>query len=658
MSLKNKSRDELFNIWKKRLNVARELHKEKVIDWADKIFLDFSGENSANIDTGEKYSQVCEVIQAVEQTIQPHLFFKNPTFNATAKRPEWEKRLPLVSAVVNQEYTDIKKTGHRLELENELVVLDARLLPFGATETTWRVKGGIVEERPEEGVMDKVGSFFTGKRAKPKFSPVIEEEIGHITERVNPLKLLLDYSAPHITKQRFTIKIMHGKKEELMTPRYEYDKVKDLKDDTVLIPDYKGSLRDDREKYQNDPDFKGLTWYEIHDLENRKIHTIVDGVNDFIEFDSPYPIAEGSVFSYLWFVTTPNKPYPIPPIKFYKRTAKEFSYVHSQVAEQIDKFLPKVGFDINRLSAPDRKKWELGTLGAFVGFNGSPQGAWDILQPKVQDDLFKYLAMKKDMMNLEAGVNDYEVAIPEERKAYEAKIIDEGTKSRRYGPQRRVKGFLINQAHTIWQIEAQNATEESFIKVIGEDNTLDWWTDPETGKQSWTRENIAGDYAFDFDIEQISPLSRGEREKQNAINLETVLRPELRQGLLEEGEQLILSNLFMKFADENMGIKDRSKVIRKLEGLEPGDEHTLWMQGQYPDISEREQKDPKFLVKHFQAHEMFINSPAFPALPPEIQQGAIQHRDSYLPLLARIMQQKQGQVKSSDTPAREKQEVA
>ena len=643
MSLKDKTREELFSIWKKRINIAKELHKEKVIDWANRIFLEYSGDNSANIDTGEKYSQVCEVIQAIEQTIQPHLFFKNPTYYATAKRPEWEKRTPLVTAVINQEYTDIKKTGHRLELENELCVLDARLLPFGATEASWRVKGGLIEEKPDETMMDKIGSFMTGSKPKPIFKPVIEEEIGHITERVNPLKLLLDYSASHITKQKFTIKICHGEKSDLMTPRYEYEKLEGISNDTDLIPQYKGTLRGDREKYENDPDFKGLTWYEIHDLENRIIHTVVDGVNDFIEFSREYPIAEGSLFSYLWFVTTPNKVYPVPPIKFYKKTAKEFSYVHSQVSEQIDKFLPKIGFDVNRLSKPDQDRWKAGNLGALVGFNGSPQGAWDVLQPKVQDDMFKYLAMKKDMLNLEAGVNDYEVAIPEKRNEEAVQTIDQATKARRFGPQRRVKAFLINQAHTIWQILAQNATEEKFVKVLGEDDTMDWWQDPETGKSSWTKESISGDYSFDFDVEQISPTSEGDRKRQNAENLKVITAPEIQQALLQKGYEFDIVPFIDKFATENMGIKDKSKYIKKLDGLEPGDEHTLWMQGQYPDISEREQKDQKFLVKHFQAHEMFINSPGFEGLHPDIQQGAIQHRDSYLPLIARLQQQKGSQ---------------
>ena len=58
----------------------------------------------------------------------------------------------------------------------------------------------------------------------------------------------------------------------------------------------------------------------------------------------------------MWFIEVPNEVYPVPPIKFYRKRAKEFSYIYSQVSEQIDKFLPKIGFDINRLDKPEQNK--------------------------------------------------------------------------------------------------------------------------------------------------------------------------------------------------------------------------------------------------------------------------------------------------------------
>lgn len=640
MSLKNKSRAELFDIWKKRLRLAKQVHKEKVIDWANKVFKEYCGDAMSDTDTGERYTQIAQVIQAIEAIIQPHLIFQDIKFSAKSKRPEWEKREKLVGAILNQEYSDIKPTGHKLEFENELAILDARLLPFGVTKTSYEVEGDILREKPDQNMLQRMGELFTGKPPEFIETPVIEKEIGHITERRNPLKVLLDYSALHITKQKFNIEIMEVSKDDLQKPRYEFDKVKDLEPSTILVPSFHAKSRDDQEKLLKDPDFKGFTIYEIHDYENRVIHTMIDGLDDFIEFGTPYPIDEGSQYSWLWFKETPNSAYPEPAVKFYRHRAKEYSYIFSQVSEQIDKFLPKIAFDVNRLMKPEQAKLAAGSLGSMIAFNGSPQGAWDLIQPQVNPDLFKYLAMTKELLYLESGAADFEIATPDQdRTATEAGIIQRAVLSRRSAPRKRVKELYINQANTILKTLQKNADEEHFVKVLGENDAMEWWSDPETGKTSWTKENIVGDFAFDLEMEEVAPQNESEKKKQNAANLEISMNPQLEQKLLRENKELLMSDIFLKFADENMGIKDKSKVLRDIQALEPGDEHTLWMQGEYPPISEREQKDPEFLMKHFQAHRMFIESPAFQYLPVEFKSMALEHLKQYEPLIAQLQAQ-------------------
>ena len=646
MSLQNKTREELFQIWKKRLKIARDLHKEKVIDWADKVFKEYSGEAKTNQDTNERYSQMAQVIIAVEETVQPHLFFQLPRMTATAKAPQWEKRERLVEAVVNHEYQDIKPSGHTIELENELVILDARLLPFGVTKTTYEVEGEILEEPQDQGAMDKFKNMLTGGAPPMNETPVITKENGHVTNRSNPLKIFLDYSADHITKQKFVIEMMDVTKEDLNRPRYEQDKVMLLEPSSVLLPDYGTGKKVEKDKYKDDPDFKGFRIYEVHDLENKVIHTMSDGYEDFIEFNRPYPIPEGSQYSFCWFIEVPNQVYPAPPIKFYRQRASEFSYIYSQVSEQIDKFLPKIVIDINRLTKDAQDKYRISGLGAVIESEGPPSGAIEVVNPQVQPDLFKYMAMIKELMNLEAGVNDYETAVPEERKATEAKIIDSGTRARRFKPKKRVKGFIINQAHTIWQTLMVNVSEERFTKILGENDAMEWWEDPETGKNTWTKEDIEGDYWFDFDVESITPKDEQVRMVQNEKSMQTVLNPNLKMGLLQEGQELLLSGIFEKYAKENLGIKDKTRIMRPLNGLEPGDEHTLWMTGQYPQISEREQKDPEFMLKHVGAHELFINSPGFQSLPNELKQGAAMHLQSYQPLMQKLQAQRQPQGKA------------
>lgn len=637
MRLADKPRIEQFETWKKRLKTAKELHKEKVVDWADNIIKEYAGESKRDDSTGERYSQIAQIILAVEETWAPQLMYQSPTIFAFSKNPKWEKREPLVSAVVNQEYSDIKPTGHTIELENELVILDARLIGYGCTKTTWEVEGGILEEEPEESLIDKLKDAVSGKTPSVIRTPVIEREIGHVTEHVSPLEVILDYTAEHITKQKFVIHMMDVPKERLLKARYEQDKVAGLKPSSCIVPDGVNKSRSELERMMDDPDFKAFRIYEIEDLENRVIHTMVDGFDDFIEFNSPHPLPEGSQFSFLWFIEVPKRVYPVSPIKYYKKRAHEFSYIFSQVSESIDKFMPKIGIDINRLAKPAQERLKLGNLGSIVEFEGPPSGGWDEISPKVNPDLFKYMAMTKELLNLEAGTSDVELLAPDANQtATEINRVSGSSKSRKFKPQKRVKGFIINQAHTIWQILSQNSTVERFAKVLGENDALEWWEDPETGKNTWTREDISGDYAFQIDVESLEPLDKRQRDKQNFDNMQTVLNPELRNGLLQEGKELLTSNIFEKFAKDTMGIKDRSKIIKDLQFMDSGQEHTLWMSGQFPPMNEREMKDPEYMLKSFKEHQAFINAPAFASLPPEIQDRALSHVEGYIPLIQKL----------------------
>ncbi len=648
MALSDKPRDEQFRIWRDRAKVARNRHKEKVVDWADKVYQEYSGENKLNMDTNEKYNRIAQIINSIEETIQPHLFFQNPKFHAETQRKNtpWEAREGEVEDMVDYEYRDVKDTGYGIELENERALLDARLLPFGVTKTTYQVDGGILEEKPEQGLMDRMKGLATGNPLEMIQTPVITREKGQLTERRNPLNVYLDYTAEHITKQKFTVERIVATKEELEIPRYDQDQVAKMEPSASLVPESMktGESSKRLDKLQEDPEFKGFEIFEIHDLENRKIHTIASGLDDFIEFDTPYDLPEGSQYSWLWFIDRPNDVYPVPPIKYYRKSAYEQSYIYSQVSTQIDKFMPKIGFNVNNLDTENKQRFKNGQMGALVGFNGAPAANWQLIQPTMQKDLVTYLGMMKELLNAEAGVSDYETASPEKRKATEAALISRGVRARRFKPQKRIKGFLKNQSRKVWHTIAKNATIERFIRVLGEERAMDWWNDPETGKASWTDDNLAGDYDLGFDVESIAPQDEDSRRMTNIESLQTVMNPQLSQALLQDKKRLKITPIFEKFVDENLKIKNIDEVVEDLQVLDPEQEHDLWMQGQFPPINELEMSDQNFMMEHFTKHKAWIDSPGFRTLLPEIQQGALGHFALYIPLI------QQAQAKAGPTP--------
>lgn len=612
-------RKEIAKTIGKLLSTAKEVHRKTVILWAEKVFKEYGGEFEYNTDTGEKYDQVAQVINAVEETIQPHLYFQAPKFNVTAAKPEWEKREMLVEAVINHEYRDVLGSGRTLDMENELVVLDARLLPYGVTKTSYEVEGDILEETEDLGLFDKAKNFLTGDAPQVTQTPVITSEKGHITERKNPLKIILDFRADHITKQKFTIEEVDLTKDQAKNVRYEQDKIALLKPnisiDVKTEPDK--AKRDEKNATKD-----GYRVYEWHDLEKRVIHTYSEELKDFIEFNTPYPLDEGSQFSFLWFVEVPNQVYPVPPIRFYRQRALEFSYIYTQVAKQIDKFMPKLGVDTTKLSPDDKEKLKAGGLATIFGTVGAPAGAVQQFNFSIQRELFEYLGMIKELMNLEAGMGNYEQldqSQPNEKVGI-AQQNQQATQARRFKPKKRVKDFILCQGNTVLKTLQKNQDVEKFIKVLGEDSAMEWWQDPETGKQSWTKADIPGDYNLLIDVETMVPQDEALKKRQNVEALNETLNPALNERLLAEGKQLLVSPIFEKYAKENLGIKDRNQIIKDLNLLEPSQEHDIWANGQYPPVNPKDDHQ-----KHIQGHLQFMNSPLFDMAPEQDKVQAAKH---------------------------------
>ena len=660
-----RTRSEWAKIWKSRVQLACRKHKKKVLDWADKVVQEYTGDFKDDADTGESYRQVCQVIMSVEETIQPHLFFQNPKMLANAKRKKsaWENRKDLVEEMVNHQYASIKESGYGIELENELALLDARILGYGATETRYEVEGEFLEEPEEEdsGMIEKMKEFMTGEMKPPKRTPVISKEKGQTTEFVSALELVLDPTAKHITKQKYYIRLKDFSEDDLKNSRYDQEKVKILKP-TILYNDEIRSMSDEeRKKYaEENPDYKGFKGFEIHDLENKVVHTMIEGLDEFIEYETPELTREGGPVSFLWFIDSPGDAYPQPPLKYYRKRALEFSYIYSSVSEQIDKFLPRVFVNKDVLDKPEQIKLQHGQLGTLVGVRGPAGNAASVFAPSVNPDLFKYLAMIKDLLNLESGSNEYELAAADsgsqKTTATEINTVKSGTTSRRFKPKKRVAGFIRNQVHIIWQVTRDNAPLDHFIKVLGEEDAQDWWNDPETGKAAWESPDAIEDYWFDFDVDSVAPVDTEKRQAENQKKLETVLNPALRDALAMEQKTLLVGPIFETYAHDNLGVRDISKILVDQQILSADEEHSLWMRGQYPPISPDELNNPQKLMEHFQKHDAYVKSPGFAALPPEMQEPGLEHRDSYLVHVQRLQAQ-QGQ-KPARAPQQAKPQMA
>lgn len=611
---------DLAKKWQSRIDRARRVHKKEVVDWSEKVIQEYAGDFKTDSDTGERYDQIAQVIHAIEETIQPGLIFNNPKLTVRANLPEWQGREQLVEAVVNNEYRSILPGGRRLETENELCLVDARLLPYGVTKTVYLVEGEILEEKKEESLLDKAKGLFLGSEPEVTETPVITDEKGHITERVDPLKVIIDPDAKHITKIKFVLHELDLEKKDLSLPKYDRKLVEKMKPDVCLDMSAKLDQKTLDNYLKENQDVAGYRVYEIHDLENRQIGTYSEQLKDFIEPFHDYPLKEGSQFNFLYFSEAPNRAYPLPPIKFYRRRAIEFSYIYTQLSRQIDKFMPKLGVDSTKLGPSDKERLKAGNLGAIFETIGPPANAVQEFKFTIQQDLFVYLESIQKLLNLESGSNDYETGSPDDRTATEATYIKQGTAGRRLKPKLKVKQFLTGQANTILLTLMEFQSKERFVKVLGENETEQWWEDPKTGKNTWSKDTISGDYALDLEIESITPVNEALKKKQNTEALQNVMNPALRQGLVMEGVKLKIAPIFEKYASENLGIKDKTKIYENMNIRTPEQEHDIWMNAQVPPVQPDEDH-----VKHLESHMAWRNSMLVQGLPSEILGGIDKH---------------------------------
>lgn len=637
--------------WAKRIDQARTVHKREMIQWADKVIQEFAGDFKTDKDTGERYDTIAQVVHAIESAIKPNLVFSGPKLFVKANKPEWESKEELVEAIVNHEYRAILPNDRRLELENELCLTDARLLPYGVTKTLYLVEGQLIdEEKDPETFGDKVKGFFTGEKPKAAQIPVITDEKGHVTERCDPLKVMIDPNCKHISKRKYDIEELDLSDDELAIPKYDQAKVAKLEPNVCLDAENKLDGKTLDNYFKEYPDLAGYRIYEIHDYEKRQIYTYSEQLKDFIDADiddknRKYPLEKGSQFSFLYFDEAPNRAYPLPPVKFYRRRAIEFSYIYSQLQKQVDKFQPRIGVDETKLSQESKEQLKTGGLASIFTTIGPPANAVQEFNLSIQKDVLVYLEALQKLMNLESGVSDYQTSNPDDKRtATEATYITQNDNARKQTPKKRVRDFVVGQASTILQTLMQHSTKENFIKILGEKEAMEWWTNPETGKNTWTKDDIVGDYSFELDMDSITPINEAVRRKQNVEAMTTVLNPALRQSLEAEGIKLILKNIFKKFVGDNLGMKDETKILEDLNIRNPEQEHDFFMQGIVHPIQQDENHE-----EHLQKHIAWRESSGAQFLPPELLNSVDKHIFMTQQLLAQKEQQKQSQQAPAPT---------
>jgi hypothetical protein len=102
--------------------------------------------------------------------------------------------------------------------------------------------------------------------------------------------------------------------------------------------------------------------------------------------------------------------------------------------------------------------------------------------------------------------------------------------------------------------------------------------------------------------------------------MQTVMNPQIRDTLMQEGKKLKIAPVFEKFVKEDLGIGDRQSIIEDITILTPEQELQRMLYGQKLKVQQGEN-----LEEHLQGHMATLNAPLFKSMPPEVQQMLMGH---------------------------------
>jgi hypothetical protein len=157
----------------------------------------------------------------------------------------------------------------------------------------------------------------------------------------------------------------------------------------------------------------------------------------------------------------------------------------------------------------------------------------------------------------------------------------------------------------------------------------------------WTKDQISGGYALDLDVEQATPMDSALKKRQRMEPMQTVMNPQVRDTLMQEGKKLKISPVFEKFVKEDLGISDRQSIMEDITILKPEQELQRLLYGQELKVQQGEN-----LEEHLQGHVATLNAPLFKTMPPEVQSMMMDHIQQTQQALMQKKQKETGQQKA------------
>lgn len=558
-------------LWQARIRASENVQKKERAIW--RRLIDFyENKQWLNSTWDEDLKLTCNLFFSYVRTMIPSLIFKSPYVYIRPRKPAFEDKVKLIETLINYfvQECDLKKQAR-------YALLDA-FFSFGVIKCGYTAhmetnqnageflrdpEGNILRESDGTPQLAK-GSFLKDQTGEPLIDPDTGEPLleppniligeSFFFDRISPEDIYFPIDSvndPERTDwiaQRFVRRVKDAKKDTNYDAKQRKlikatgsirEESKDIDLSTHYSEEVKQFLKEESETCEI---------FEIWDVRERRVKTIVSGVSDYLR-NEPYPKGiEKHPFSFLKFNERPDRILPLPELLPGESLQKEYNESRTMMMVHRKRFGRKYEAlkgiltqdEMTKLKeGPDGTIIEVPSLGSIQPIKDAPLDPVAYSQPP---------STKEDWREI-MGISGERMGTSGTSTATAASIVETASQTRVGDKLDLVTDWFKLISRKQLQSMQANLTLPGVIKIAGAEGEQWVEYDPKQG-------DLEGEYDTNVEVGSSAPKNI-ESERQQIIELLGVLgqNPWLLQR--QDGTQRIDLDILMKEIIERFQIENQ-----------------------------------------------------------------------------------------------------
>ena len=465
-------KDELENValWKQRIQLSFK-NSEKNREKYNRNLKFYKGEHYNNNTIGDRAK--INFIFRIIQLMMPSLYYKNPYIIVKSKKPDMPSKAMVVETAINSLWKDLKfKKEIRKNIFDALISYRGYFMLGYETLTE--------QELLDNGTMnEKIKSESPyGIRIKPKYIFTSGED--------------------ELTDDKWYAHKYFKTKDELKADS-------NLKIPKNIKPTAKLSVQD-KVAIVDDTDLDRFICYDIHDRQDGKLYTIVEGYDKFLRNTyEPYNYLGEFNLTELRF-----NEYGISDTENWIPIQQELNKIRTYMLRHIKRFNRKYIYNKDKISETEMEKIIAGEDGALAGISAGEQNVTNFIAPlidaAISPDVYNVGSIVKSELYELSGMRELIAGgMGQETQLATVAMIQEAGKKLVTDDKLDLVGeFCVVNAEKLFKIIKYNYKNDKIFRMLDKESR-DIFV-------KLTREGLNGEYSFDMQLGSTSPYSKEMRK--------------------------------------------------------------------------------------------------------------------------------------------------